>query len=254
MQRGPICFALALFLAPHLAATPLEDLAADYREARKNFDPAAAEALLLEFEAYLGQDDSAEAKMEFVRTALLVAELNRLDYEEKGLTPLEKRRLGKKIDDAAQTAHKLLETMEDSSEKYRMAADLWGARIRSNFQGKKFGKKMEEASDKALELGEDNPYAHVTASKRPLFAPEKRGGDIDKALKHLNKALELRPGCESALILRGILHERNDNLQLARKDWQQVLDANPKCRPAKAKLENTAAGGGQQAIAGGSAP
>lgn len=215
----------------------LEELTAEYAKVRHNFDVSAAEDLLVEFEGYLAGDDSVEAKMAFAQAALLVAELNRLDFEKEGLKPLYKRELGKKIDAAAALGHEALKTVGESSEKYRMTADLWGTMIRSKFQGKKYGDKMQDAAEKALALDENNAYAHVTASKRPLFAPEKRGGDWAGAMAHLNRALELEPDCESALILRGMAHEKNGDMELARKDWERILELNPNSRPAVRLLE-----------------
>ena len=217
----------------------LGELSTEYAKVRHEFDVVAAEKLLEVFEGYLGGDDSLAARMAFVRSALLVAELNRLDFEKEGLKPLFKRELGKKIDAAATRGHEVLETIEESSEKYRMTADLWGMMIRSNFQGKKHGKKMQEATRKALELNENNADAHVTASKRPLFAPAKRGGDWDKAMAHLNKALELDPESESALILRGMAYEKNGYMALARQDWERILALNPNSRPAVRLLETS---------------
>jgi tetratricopeptide (TPR) repeat protein len=217
----------------------LEELSAEYTKVRHEFDVTAAEELLVAFEGYLSGDDSAAAKIGFVRSALLVAELNRLDYEQEGLKPLYKRELGKKIDAAAERGHAVLAMVEESSERYRMTADLWGTMIRSNFQGKKHGKKMETATEKALALDENNPNAHVTAAKRPLFAPEKRGGDWDKAMAHLEKALSLDPESEPALILRGMAHEKNGDMELARKDWARILELNPNSRPAVRLLEKS---------------
>ena len=239
-MRLALAVSLSLMIVSMLShGATLEELCAEYAKVRHEYDVSAAEELLVEFEAYLGSDDSVESRMAFVRSALLVAELNRLDYEKGVIKPIHKRELGKKIDAAARLGHEVLATLDDTSEKYRMTADLWGSMIRSNFQGKKHGKKMQDASAKALELDMNNPYAHVTAAKRPLFAPEKRGGDRAKAVAHLNRALELDPVCESALILRAVAHEENDDMELSGKDWARVLELNPNSLPALRKLEST---------------
>lgn len=231
-------FIVALALATVAAsADPLDDLVAKVAEARRTYDLAAAGAALDEFESFSMETSSEEVRVALVRAALLVAELNRMDYEQGDLRPLEKRRLGKVIDAAARKGHETLALMEETSEKYRMMADLWGTMIRSNYQGKKYAKKMDQAQEKAIELDPNNPNAHVTACKRKLFAKENRGGDLAKALEHLNRALELNPECEPALILRGIAHEKNDDLELAKKDWLRVIELNPTCRPAKDNLE-----------------
>lgn len=235
-MRLVLALVVTMFSGVSQGAT-LEELTAEYATVRHNFDVSAAEDLLVEFEDYLAGDDSVEANMAFARAALLVAELNRLDYEKEGLKTMYKRELGKKIDAAAALGHEALETVRESSEKYRMTADLWGTMIRSSFKGKKYSDRMQDATEKALALDENNAYAHVTASKRPLFAPDKRGGDWEKAMAHLNRALELKSDCESALILRGMAHEKNGDMTMARKDWERILELNPNSRPAVRLLE-----------------
>lgn len=49
----------------------------------------------------------------------------------------------------------------------------------------------------------------------------------DEALTDVEKALELSPEEEALYLLRGQIHESQDNLDAAHEDYQYVLDWNP---------------------------
>lgn len=227
----------ALTLTSAAVATDLGDIAARVDEAQRSYDVAKAKQLLSELDALVDESSSEEAKFGLAQAALLVAELLRLDYEQQDLPPKELRLLGREIDDAARIGHEILKSVPSVSEKYRIQADLWGTMIRSDFKGKKYGGEMKDATKMALKMGADNPNAYVTASKRPLFATEKHGGDIQKAIGLLDKALELDPEHERALIFRGIAYEKLENMDGALRDWNRATELNPQSRLAMDNLE-----------------
>ena len=119
-----------------------------------------------------------------------------------------------------------------------MKADLWALMIRSKYQGQKYVNEMEKAQNRALAMDPNNPNAHVTASKLPLFATKKRGGDIELALEHLNRALEVNPNHEMALVFRGIAYDKLDRRDRAIAEVKRALEINPNSRFAKDTLED----------------
>lgn len=203
---------------------------------RMAYDIPGAATLLEEMSKYVEAKPTREGDLEVGRAALAVAELLRYQYEWGGLGPIDRRNVGKKIDSAAYTGHRALNRADPSSEKYRIKADLWGTMIRSDFKAKKYGTRMERAAEIALDLDPENPNAYVTGCKRALYAPEKRGGDLDLAMEYLDTALKLAPHHEAALIMRGIGWEKMDEFDKAMEAWNKALDLNPNCRPAKENL------------------
>lgn len=205
------------------------------------YDLKDAEATLAKMEDYIVQDTSPEAHLLLARAALQVANLRREIYEKEDLEISVKRDLGTAIDAAAGTGHAALESAPETSERYRIEADLWATMMRTQWKGNKFKDAMDAAINKAEELDPDNAMVYVTKSKRQLFAKERHGGDLEEAVDTLNKAVELEPENVPARLFRGLAYEKLDNLEAARADWQKALDLNPNCRPAREYLERTAA-------------
>lgn len=227
--------ALSVVLLGTAHADDLATLRERAEHARHAHDLAAAESAYAELKAHAEAHPSEDASFAMVRAALTVCEFERYAYATtKGHEA--RRALGDKIDAIASSGHKVLETLPDVSEKFRLKADLYATMIRTQYHGKQYAKVMDEASAKALELGGENPDAYVTSSKRQLYAPEKRGGDVEAAIEKLNKAIELSPRHEQALILRGIAHEKLQDLAAARADWNTVLEINPNSRAARENL------------------
>lgn len=241
-MRKMFLLAMLTLTAATAPAATLEEVRTQYDEANRKYDMALADQAYANAKAFAEATPSAEATLALAQAALLAATLKRLEFgiEEDDLKYKDKRNLGKEIDTIADVGQAAIAQLPESSEKYRMMADLYGAMIRTDFQGKRYGDKMTEAAEKAITLDEKNPLALVTGSKRLIFAKERRGGDMEKGFERLNRALEIDPTCVSALVLRGYAHERNKDLAAARKDWEAALALNPHCRPAKESLARTA--------------
>lgn len=237
---GSVIAIVAVLPASIASAASLDEFQARTHKSQNQYDAAAAKMTLDELNEYIAANPSPEGNLLLAKTALLVAELNRLDYEEDGVAPIEKRKLGKIIDAAGEIGHAAIQALESSSEKFRIEADLWAVMMRTTYQGKKYHKKMDHAAVMALQLDIDNPLAHITACKRPLFAKERRGGDLEDALNHLNRALELDPTLERALVFRGIAYDKLDQPDLAKKDWDRALELNPNSRMAQKSIETLA--------------
>jgi tetratricopeptide (TPR) repeat protein len=175
------------------------------------------------------------------RAALLVAELERIDFEK--LAPSEKKRrreIGANIDAAADLGLETLDTLPETSCRQRMRADLLATKIRSDFRAKKYADEMKAAATRALELDPGNARAMVTLAKPFLFADDRHGRDLDEAVRMLTEALEVDPTLESALLLRALAFEAQGNTEACRNDLRAALAANPNCRPANERLQATA--------------
>jgi len=240
---------LAVIITTLAGAQSLAELSAHSDKARADYD---VEAALKAFQAVqdFAKANPATDEINFViaRSALTVATLYRIKYEEEekfdeedndegNLKRKDMRILGQRIDDVSWIGHKALDALPESSEQLRLRADLWGMMIRTGYRGNKYGDLMEECANKALALDPQNHWAYVSASKRKLFATEKRGGDLEKAMEYLNKALELKTDFEDALVLRGMGYEKLGEKDKAVADWKKALELNPKSYTAKKNLD-----------------
>lgn len=228
-----------VFAAVSLSASAeFESIARELELARREYQLESARAALEKARALSKVDASAEAARLHVDAALLVGELNRIEWEQLPESNIAQRRpLGAAIDKAAEEAIALLDRLPENSERYRLHADLLGLMIRSDFRAKKYRKTMEEYSAKAVELDPANPNGYVTQAKPFIFAAENEGGDPERAAELLSKALELDPRHEPARCLRGLAYQRSGIPDRARADWEAALAANPKCWPAARELE-----------------
>lgn len=229
---------LVLALAGLSASAEFESIAHELESARTEYRLDSARAALEKARGLSRVDSSPEAARLHVEAALLVGELNRIEWEQLPESNIAQRRpLGAAIDTAAEEAIALLGRLPENSERYRLHADLLGLMIRSDFRAKKYRKTMEEYSAKAVELDPDNPNAYVTQAKPFIFAAENEGGDPERAVELLSKALELNPRHEPARCLRGLAYQRSGKPDRARADWEAALATNPTCWPAARELE-----------------
>jgi len=222
------------------SAELLENLQQRLVQAEHDYDTDAALKLIDDLQAHIAEEPSVDANIALARACLIVAESRRFDYEkaEGVMDPRDRRLLGRTIDDVAAIGLGALANVPDSlSEKWRMSADFYGTMIRSNYKGSKYVQELEDATEKGVELDPSNPYALITASKRPLFAEENRGGDIPEAMEYLNKAIELNPKLERAYAFRGVGYEKLGEMDKAIADWKKALELAPNSRLAKEKLD-----------------
>jgi len=209
-----------------------------FSQAQFTFDLILAEELLPEFQQQAESENTERAWLDYAAAALLVAELHRGVYEHEELDKKARRQLGKDIDAVAESALAALKTLPDSSERYRLEADLLGPMIRSKFKGMKLQPRLEQSIETALELDNQNANAWVSKSRRPLFAPPEHGGDSALALLYLNRALEVNPNHVQALLFRGAAHSKLGNPTLADDDWSRATELNPNTAEAKGRLLN----------------
>jgi tetratricopeptide (TPR) repeat protein len=233
----------AMTLSGIAGAVPFEVLQQRLIEAEHRYDMDGALQLVEDLQAFIAEQPSVDANIALARAALLVAELRRFDYEqaEGKMDPRDRRLLGRTIDDVARIGLDALGQVPDSlSEKWRMRADFYGTMIRSNYKGSKFVDEMESATERAIEIDPTNPRALLTASKRPLFAEENRGGDVPEAMKLLDQAIEIDPTLERAFAFRGVGYEKLGEMDKAIADWRKAVALAPNSRMAQEKLKTHA--------------
>ena len=231
-------FLLGALICAVATADAFDELRARAERFQREYDLPAGKALMADLQTFVTENPSDDSWMTLARVALFVAELRRMDYETTDIDPREKRLLGRTIDEAARIGHDALGHAPKISEKWRIKADLFGTMIRSKYKGNKYGGEMDRATERALELDPENASAIVTGSKRALFAKPGQGGDVPAALEMLNRALEIDPDHERALIFRGMAYEKLGNDDLAESDWKRVMERNPYSRLAKDNLSS----------------
>ena len=89
----------------------------------------------------------------------------------------------------------------------------------------KWARKAEQAIAKALQIEKANAEA-LSAKGQLLWTPAKRFANVP-ALKALNKALELHPGCHQAHLWRGLIFVHLGLYADARRGLMTALAANP---------------------------
>lgn len=221
-----VAIALMLLIGQSVFAQSLAEL----EQAARAYDREAAEALL----PATAQNNELAA-----RTRLLCAELCRIEFEqlpESAVT--ERREIGKTIDVHAEAGMLLLESLPESSEKFRIRADLMGTMIRSNYRAGKMKGEMKAAVDEALRLDPANAKAIVSQAKMLIFNPSASDRELQEGEALVLRALAIDPALEQARLLQAHAMDRLGEREKAVAIWEACLQANPACTPARKALES----------------
>lgn len=222
---------LALYLLAILGGAPcgVADTAEDLAEAARTYDLAAAKAIATELDG----DARPEVAEPCARAHLLVAELLRIDFEFLPEDATQERRaLGKEIDAASDAGLAAVVGMGEVSERYRITADLIGAKIRSTYRAGKYKDEMRRAIDQALAFDARNAAAWVSKAKMLVFRPDPEPAELREALELLEKALELDGANEQARLLMAHVHDLLGEREKAVAIWEGCIQENPECMPA----------------------
>ena len=103
----------------------------------------------------------------------------------------------------------------------KISLSLTGNSIRTRYFHVKNDKKDQRKDIK-------NPYGTISAEVFVLLASaERKMGQLDAALTHIQQALNKAPQDPVALLERGIIRERLGDMVGAKQDWQQVVAISP---------------------------
>ena len=218
-----------------LATIPnAKDFEVRLEEARRDYDQAAANAVVTELQSLVAAAPSPEDRFLLARALLLAGELERLRFEEtRAQTDRGKRReIGKRIDELADGVIAHAAALGETSEAYRLRSDALALKIRTKYQGSKYHTEMEECAAKALELDPKNARAYVSVCRPYLFAKPNQGGDLDKAFDLLTQAVALDPEIETAQFFLAIAYEKKGDSAESERVLKAILDKNPNCKLA----------------------
>ncbi len=237
MRLTALCALLLLGPTVAVGLAGDADLAEILDRAGRSYDLTEATVALADIRDAQMVGDSAELTVLHLRASLLVAELLRIGFEE--LPPSEgdrRREFGSRIDAIADEGLDLVGGLPESSERERIRADLIATKIRSDFRAKKYEASFKAGVERALELDPSNARAWVSSAKPFLFAEPEHGGDLNEAVRLLDRALELEPHLETALLLRAEARQQMGDVSGAAADRREALLLNPNCRPAASAL------------------
>jgi tetratricopeptide (TPR) repeat protein len=175
---------------------------------------------------------TADAPAALAEAYLIKAEILRFEWEILPEDADDREHVADELDAAAWAGIERCKLLSESSETFRLRADLLGTLIRSRYRAKKHRAEMEADAERAIELDSENARAYVSKAKPFLFASERHGGDIETAIELLDKALELDDSLETAKLLRAYGLEQLDKRDEALAVYREVLQRNPQCRPA----------------------
>ena len=223
--------------AAETPATVERDLVA----AERRWDTDAAVAVLSRARALERAAPSARTALLLVQADLAAAELLRVRYEEAAAGAAGRETIAQRIDAFAGEALPLLSSLPESSERWRIEADLVATMIRSDFRAKRYETRLRAAIARARQLDPRNARVMVSAAKPLLFAPPEHGRDLRAGIALLDQALAIDPRLEPALLLRAYAHDGLGERSAAEADWRAALTTNPECEPARRAL-GTAAG------------
>lgn len=101
----------------------------------------------------------------------------------------------------------------------------------------KYGSKMADAFEKAIELDPENIGGHFGRGMIRLFAPSLFGGDLDGAIADFEFILSKESSSVEANLLLGSAYNRKDMKDKAIACFEKVLELEPQNQEAKKQLE-----------------
>ena len=139
-------------------------------------------------------------------------------------------------------AQRAVELTPNRSEYFRVLGTLYGQVIPANvLLGMSYGKKSEEAIEKAIALDPKSASAYLARGIGNYYKPEFFGGGAEPAMRDLRHAIELDAKSAEAYLWLGLALRKLHRNAEARDAFTKSLELNPRRVWTKQQLEKTAA-------------
>ena len=130
----------------------------------------------------------------------------------------------------------------ENAEYHRILGTLCGQVIPANvLAGISYGKRAEEAIDKAIALDSKSSKAYLARGIGNYYKPAMFGGGPELALKDIRRAIELDPKSAEAYLWMGLALRKLQENAKAREAFAKSLELNPTRTWTKQQLDKTPA-------------
>ncbi len=207
----------------------------DQERARDLEDRTALEHSVTELAGDAGKaPNDADAQY---RLALAASYLAEISLELKDKTGAEQ---------AAKTgisaAERAVALKPENAEYHRVLGTLCGQVIPANvFSGMTYGRRAEEAIDKAIALDPKSSQAYLARGIGNYYKPSMFGGGAEPAVKDIRHAIELDPKSADAYLWLGLAQRKLHQNAEAREAFTKSLELNPRRIWTKQQLDKTPA-------------
>lgn len=118
---------------------------------------------------------------------------------------------------------------EKSADAHSLLADLYGMKIGLGgfTAGAKYGSKVGQETQRALELEPKNPRAWASLGRQTLLAPRMFGGDVEKAIGSFKKSLELDSESDETWAWLARAYDKHGDRAKAREAALRARSLNP---------------------------
>ena len=228
--RLVICFWLAVSVGTIAAAQETADaVMLQAKQARDQGDVAALQTLIRNAQGEAGPTRSFDAN-------LRIASLNAW-LVEAGLDHNNEKVVKQAAEDGIAAAERAVQLNAKSSEAHRLVGGLLGVLIPHVFAGGvRYGRHSTAEIEKAMQLDPQNANAYLARGIAYFFTPKIFGGDKDKAVEMLKKAIAVAPASdvtEAAHIWLARVYQSLGKKADATSEINEALRMNPDRLSAK---------------------
>jgi len=202
------------------ARQPAEDELAEARRARDQGDVQALRGLIARAQQQASQQNSFDGY-------LRLAQLEDWMYE-AAQGHNDNKLLKESAQSGTAAAEKAVNLRANSSEAHRLLGHLLSELIPQVFSGgMRYGRRSTAEVERAIQLDPRNSEAYVDRGTNYFYTPQMFGGNKEKAIEMLKKAIELDPTSDSAHIWLAVAYLDKGRHDDARREIDAALRLDP---------------------------